>query len=56
MANYVCMLREKFTLLRAHFALLTINVVLLKCMDCVLDFQIRIYLRIHNVGPTLIPG
>ena len=41
---------------RANIALLTLNVALLKFLDCVLDFQIRIYLHTHliSVDPTII--
>ena len=41
---------------RVNIALLTLNVALLKFMDCVLDFQIRIYLHTHlkSVDPTII--
>ena len=38
----------KFALLRNNFALLMLNVALLTFMDCVLDFQIRIYTHIKN--------
>ena len=34
-------------MLRENCALLTLNVALLKFMDCVLDFQIQIYLHTH---------
>ena len=34
-----------FTLFRTNFALLTLKVELLKFMDFVMDFQIRIYLH-----------
>ena len=34
----------KFVLLRENFAMLTPNVLLVKFMDCVLDFRIQIYL------------
>ena len=42
------LLRNNFALLRENFALLTLNVAVLKFMDCVLDIQIRIYLRTHK--------
>ena len=41
-----CYIANK-ALLRANFVLLTLNVALLKYMDCVWDFQIRIYFHTH---------
>ena len=57
------LLRVNFSLLRANFALLranvanallTVNVALLKFMDCVLDFQIQIYLHTHVSHTTYV--
>ena len=39
------LLRSNVALSREHFALLTLNVEMLKFMDCILDFEIRIYLH-----------
>ena len=43
--GYCCIANK--ALLRANFVLLTINVALLKYMNCVLGFQIRIYFHAH---------
>ena len=45
---YSALLRANFVLLSINFALLTANVAQLKFMDCVLDFQIRIYIHTHK--------